>query len=175
MDIQHFTIEMGELTQYCKKNLTDQQKDIYFERLKSIPNKVFSEAVNSIIDATSPSSFLPKPKDLLQFWWDWKREHVQDIAMYPRTHCPECDGDGFIEYIDHISGGYVDVRLVRCAKCNNWRGKIGTFVPAMTKIELREKGFSIVEKYEDRHIKPDPGLYPNLYLDDTPAEEGTPF
>ena len=172
MDLQHFTVEMGTLSSFFNRKITPAQTEIYFDRLKSIPNKVFSEAVISVIDT---SSFFPKPKDLLQFWWDWKREHAQDIAMYPRTHCPECDGDGFIEYIDHISGGYVDVRLVRCAKCNNWRGKIGTFVPAMTKASLREKGFSIIEKYEDRHIKPDPVLYPNLYPDDTPAEEACPF
>ena len=169
---------MKMLSDYCKKNLTSEQSDIYYDRLKNIPNVVFSEAVISIINSTSPSSFLPKPKDILQFWWNWKREHYQDIAIYPRTYCSECNGEGIIEYVHHVSGSYVDVRVARCASCENWRGKTGTFVPSLTKRELKEKGFKIIEKHEDRHKKTDRELYDHLYIDEAKqalTEDTTPF
>lgn len=60
-----FKAEMKKLCTFFDKPLNEGQLDIWFECLKSLPDRAFEDAVDSIIRM---SRFFPTPEDFLTFY-----------------------------------------------------------------------------------------------------------
>lgn len=59
MTPKQFSTSMAPLLAFCNKTLTEEQRNIYFERVKHHDAGVFAEGVKVLIDQVPPGSFIP--------------------------------------------------------------------------------------------------------------------
>ncbi len=79
MTPKQFSNTMAPLLAFCNKALTEEQRNIYYERVKHIEDGVFKDAVNALIDIETPGGFIPTIQKI--------REACRDIIHARNVGC----------------------------------------------------------------------------------------
>ena len=145
MDISEFTWGINRLKRFFSKKLNDEQEDEYFDRIKQVPNEIFLEAIDSLIDG---SRYFPTPGDIKMYWTNWQRINVARMAEQEKEPCDDCHGDGALIFWQRSKklNNKKYRTLVRCRRCENWKREFGKWVPAMTVEQVQHKGFEIIKR-----------------------------
>jgi len=124
--------------------------DIYFRRLKDIPDEAMKNITESIIDN---EKYFPTPGTIKNAWYIWLQQRPYKRQYSAKTECQSCGGQGYYIYrkYDHDIGKWYE-HLARCAYCQNWKGVLGDAVPAAKRVDLESEGCIIVEFWKDQDI-----------------------
>ncbi|MFP4086401.1 MAG: hypothetical protein ACLFUL_06365 [Desulfobacteraceae bacterium] len=136
---------------FGKKDLSEAQRDTWFERIGHIPGQVFNQIIDQIIDQ---EKYMPTPGQIKNLFGEFKRIHPGQFMTsdQPQEDCDYCLGSGCIPAW-RMMGQYSYHYLVPCGYCNNWRrffptrpsGPPAYIVPPnpMTVRELEAAGFTL--------------------------------
>lgn len=141
MDLEDFNYGINRLQKFFKKKLDMDQESIWFEKLDKIPGKIFFKAIEDIIDS---SKFFPTPGDFKIYWYSWQQTNPQKIFQ-EKHYCPDCQGDGVLYFT--VPGQERPYEyMVRCGRCENWKGELGYWIPRVQLEVLKRKGYNIIQK-----------------------------
>lgn len=106
----------------------------YFSKLKFIPEPIFRELVDEIIETKRPTSGnFPTIREIEMLFYDYKNEHPESfIAEFPETDCKTCAGSGTVEawrHHDDMQGWYKT--YLACGECTNWKRTWGRLTRTM--------------------------------------------
>ena len=59
MTPKQFSNTMAPLLAFCNKSLTEEQRNIYYQRVKHLEDSIFRDAVTALIDMETPGGFIP--------------------------------------------------------------------------------------------------------------------
>lgn len=77
------------------KPLTDEQRDIYFDRLRLLSEELFYDAVDYVIDTHKTKDF-PKIGEILEASVQAGKESSGTLPDYSGIRCDECNDIGYI-------------------------------------------------------------------------------
>jgi len=149
MILSDFTRLMKKLTEaFDRKELSDEKREIYFQRFKYLDEDVFSKMVEAIIDEEEK---LPTVAKIMSY----KRRFGGSIFK-PTFECPKCAG-GFISAKKDNGDGHLYAFRCDCVNSKRLSDKIpvwpmsGFTLPATSNV-INPKGANILRNLP----KPDP-------------------
>jgi hypothetical protein len=148
MLLQEFEPGMRRLASRFSKRINDELIDIYYQRVKRLPEKAWREIVDIIIDE---SRYFPTPGELKRLWWQWLDDHPSLKVKRRYLPCDYCNGEGALTERRLIRSPIRGIgtmeydSLCRCGHCENWR-EVGYSqdVPIRTAAEVQKMGKWIV-------------------------------
>lgn len=174
MEHHEFIEHMRKLSTWFSGTLRDGQFDLYWQKLKFIPEKAFEEIIDGLIETNSPNSRMPAPDAIKAEWRAWQQANPErTVADVQQTDCDHCQGLGSIdfEYIpDSLAKlaydreglskedlwdrpGYIYRSAGRCPHCENWKLFFSNpNFPFVTQDNILEKGWRLLDPH--RKIEP---------------------
>jgi len=151
-----FRLHFDRLLKWFNKSDKNVSLDLWFDRVKSIPDEAFPAIVDTLCDT---SKFFPTPQDVRNMFEEWRSSNPEKQAVRHRTWCEDCGGTGAIR-IRKKEGSFTRETFYRCRACKNWEGSIGLWVPAKYLSEVSEEIVMHSEKEMD-DLVPAPCLTKN--------------
>lgn len=113
MQMTEFMQETDKLEKFYGKEIEQYEKNIWFQELKSIPVKRYSQIIKK---AFTECKFIPKLADIVainrELPYNTNTESVKEKVI-----CNKCNGDGVIKYFKEIDGHAYEY-FARCV-CQN--------------------------------------------------------
>jgi len=167
-----FLRSMRTLTRWFRKrDFTEDQLELWWDRVGHIPDRIFGEIVNQVIDT---SKYMPTPAEVKSLYGEYRRQHRDRFipSEQTRVDCDRCNSTGII-VAWKVRGGYPYEYAIACGHCENWRrvfptrpsGPPANIVPPkrMTIGEILEAGFILDDPWEeDSEPKAAGGRYDSL-------------
>lgn len=149
MNLGEFNNVIRRLESAFNREMPDEQKDLWFEKLGSWSRHKFSKIAETIIDENDR---FPVLSTILKTSSGFSNEaHVQNLT---RTDCLLCEGSG---HVTAKKDGYNT--CFRCPQCRNWDGKLSEKIPQWAQ-EFFERGYrletpdlSLEEKFSREKFK----------------------
>jgi len=112
--------------------------EIYYSRVKKIPDQAFDDIVISMIDG---SKYFPRPGEINGAWYVWLIEHPENVKKRQCFACAYCNTTGCLDYrIPDQPNETID--MCRCGHCENWREVgISDRYPLWTVEDILSRGF----------------------------------
>lgn len=140
-----FDVHFLKLMKWFSKTDRQVNLELWFDRIKEIPDEAFPIIVNQLCDS---AKYFPTPQEVRNMFEDWRAGHPEKQAVHHRTWCDDCGGTGAIRV--RIQERYFTRdTLYRCRACRNWEGSLGTWIPAKYRSEVEHlRATTIVEHRE---------------------------
>jgi hypothetical protein len=106
--------------------------EMWFDRVKEIPDEAFPSIVNQICDS---AKYFPTPQDVRNLFEDWLASHPEKQTVHHRTWCDDCGGTGALR-VRIKEKHFTRDSMYRCRACKNWEGSLGTWIPLKYRSEL---------------------------------------
>lgn len=149
-----FERDIRRIFRFFNRKANDDQIDMYYDKLKFIPNEAWDDIIDTITDNQKA---MPTPRDFKDRWEEWRGGHKdKSVNEFGETYCHECNGHGFYPfwYIpDDMFGKHADWEnplhiyeaVSRCPRCENWKRTLNCGCIMKTKAELTEMGYRLEE------------------------------
>ena len=147
MKKSEFTEPFEKLCKWYGKKVTDDQGDIWYEKMKQVPIIAFEPTVENWIDTQRN---FPTPQDLLNGWYAWRQSHPQAITK--EYECRECNGQGYIFYM-RPSDLHPEQEVRACCHCT-FCGARENRKKGWTREEIREKGWTLTDEVKRTDSEP---------------------
>ena len=132
MTNQEFTVEVEKMQRFYDKELTSDQKTIWYESLKDIGIKRFKYLIGEIYRT---SKFFPSLSDFITLDRETGYLPPKEI-LNEKVDCEICEGKGFILYYKEEG----DCKYCFVAKCNCQNAVNYMNCPSFTEVGLTEEG-----------------------------------
>ena len=118
MKIEEFTGVTKEIENFYQKEITEDQKKIWFDNLKGMDIKRFKYIISQIYKTCK---FLPKLADIVEMNNNIGYEKKNEIN--PTKNCSKCNNTGYITYKKIITNGDKKIENEYMAVCSCKRQK----------------------------------------------------
>lgn len=146
MHFHDFENNIVILTAWFNKPLDEKQLNIYFQKIKHIPNRAYKTICEKFIETLKPTpSKFPTPKDFMDEFLVWKSENPKAIIARTKTDCKDCNSTGFLWIKIYSTPNLSTTCCFRCASCENWLEQVAaTAMPSMNKKTAIEQNLEIL-------------------------------
>jgi hypothetical protein len=150
-----YETNIANLENYHKKDLNQEQHDLYFRMLQNIDDNSFSDIIDKWIKGARPMpGQFPTINDLLALYYSWQSEHPEVFKKGIKIACKECFGKGWL-WFRHPDPRDPDPpdpnavvmyeAIVGCEKCKGFKIDVGPVrrVPTSTREKLKAAGYNV--------------------------------
>lgn len=133
-----FIATIKQLENYYQKEMTDEQKKIWFENLKKMDIRRFNYLIGQLYKT---QKFMPKLADVLEL--NNAIGQVQQDIKENKVDCKECNNTGYVLYWKKANNtSYQFMAVCKCGRRKPYRGwevqddrnKNDYFIPSITEI-----------------------------------------
>lgn len=147
MEIEIYDENIGRLEKWHKKDLTEDQHDMFFRLLSTVADLAFPQIIERWLKSSKPlPGQFPTVENLLELWRIWQKENPDLIEKIKRPKCDKCHGRGWLWFIGmNQELGFTVEYCVGCASCFGFKVDIGKkrWVPISTRSKLELNGFDV--------------------------------
>ena len=112
MQIAEFVEETSQIEQFFEKELTDFQRENWYQELKYIDIERYRQIVKQVF---RKCKFMPKLADIITI--QEELPYQQNKKARQKTDCEKCKGEGFILYQKIINDGNRKIEYTYVARC----------------------------------------------------------
>ena len=92
-----YEANITNLENYHKKDLNQEQHDLYFRMLQNMDDNAFPDVLEKWIRANKPMpGHFPTVNDLLSLYYTWQHEHAEVFEKGIKIPCEGCFGKGWL-------------------------------------------------------------------------------
>lgn len=114
MEISEFIAETSRIENFFEKELTNFQRDIWYQELKDVPINRYRQIVKK---AFSECKFMPKLADITAINKELPYGNNEKKGV-EKVDCDKCNGLGVIPYKKIITNGNQKIEYEYFARCN---------------------------------------------------------
>jgi RecJ-like exonuclease len=119
----------------------------WYDRVRMIPDEAWSEVVDRICDTAGK---MPTPQEVRNYYLDWLASRPEQKDQHRETWCPDCNGSGAIRVEITEDDGWIRDTLYRCQTCDNWKDRLGDWVPQRLRSVLEQTPGVVVKTKRER-------------------------
>lgn len=168
---------------FRKRDFTEDQLELWYERIGMIPSPILRQLVNQVIDN---NKFMPTPAEIKNLYGEYRKRNPREFISSTQGYesCEYCDGKGRI-IAWKVTNTFNYEYDIACGHCENWRrvfptrpsGPPANIVPPrpMKIDEILSAGF-VLDNPDDDTL-PGGGQYDSIndMAESVGSMEGVPF
>lgn len=148
---------MSRLEKWHKKELSEEQHDMFFRLLERIKDTAFPDIVQKWIRYSKPMpGHFPTINDLMELWYSWQQDHPELFEKGIRPGCDQCFGRGWLWFKKPDSETDIAYEhIIGCATCYGFKVDIGPGrrIPVSTRAKLEAQEYEVWPYSTDKGVQ----------------------
>jgi hypothetical protein len=138
---------MARLEKWHKKELSEDQHDMFFRLLETIKDVAFPDIVEKWVKYSKPMpGHFPTVNDILELWYSWQQDHSELFEPGTRPGCDQCLGRGWLWFKKPDPENDIAYEhIIGCATCYGFKIDIGPGrrIPVSTRAKLEDQEYMV--------------------------------